>query len=84
MYFWITLVFPVQIPKASLEKFVTFGLSALGRMLAVFHTFQPGTIRIIDARGMTRSERKIYAEGQIDGAGTRDAHQLQAIRFRHT
>ena len=44
-------------------RYVTFGLSALGRMLAVSHTYRPGTIRIISARSMTRSERKIYEEG---------------------
>ncbi len=44
-------------------RFVTFGLSALGRMLAVFHTYRPGAIRLFSARPMTRVERRIYEEG---------------------
>jgi uncharacterized protein len=44
-------------------RYVTFGSSQLGRLLAVFHTHRPGSIRIISARRMTRSERKIYEEG---------------------
>ena len=44
-------------------RFVTFGLSALGRMLAVFHAYRSGAIRRFSARPMTRMERRIYEEG---------------------
>jgi uncharacterized protein len=44
-------------------RFITFGISALGRLLAVSHTYRPGIIRIISARSATRAERKIYEEG---------------------
>jgi uncharacterized DUF497 family protein len=45
------------------ERYVTFGMSRLGRLLAVCHTYRPGTIRIITARRVTRGEREIYEEG---------------------
>lgn len=45
------------------ERYITFGMSRLGRLLAVCHTHSPGTIRIITARRVTRGERKLYEEG---------------------
>ena len=45
------------------ERYITFGYSQLTRLLAVCHTYRPGVIRIINARRVTRSERKIYEEG---------------------
>lgn len=44
------------------SRYITFGMSRLGRLLTVSHTYRPGGIRIISARRMTRGERKIYAE----------------------
>lgn len=44
------------------ERYITFGYSQLGRLLAVCHTYRPGIIRIINARRVTRGERKIYEE----------------------
>jgi uncharacterized DUF497 family protein len=44
-------------------RFVTFGLSSAGRLLAVFHTETRGIIRIISARKMTSVERRLYEEG---------------------
>jgi len=43
-------------------RYITFGMSSLGRLLAVAHTYRAGTIRIVSARRATRSERKIYEE----------------------
>jgi len=45
------------------ERFITFGLSTTGRLLVVAHTDRDDTIRIISARPVTPSERKIYEEG---------------------
>jgi uncharacterized DUF497 family protein len=45
------------------ERFITFGLSSGGRLLAVAHTDRDDTIRIISARPVTPGERKIYEEG---------------------
>ena len=44
-------------------RYVTFGMSSLGRLLVVAHTYRPGNIRIISARRVTRAERKLYEEG---------------------
>ncbi len=54
-----------QDPDHSLgeERFVTFGLSTRGRLLAVAHTEHGDTIRIISARLATADERTIYEEG---------------------
>ncbi|MGR8981296.1 MAG: BrnT family toxin [Gammaproteobacteria bacterium] len=45
------------------ERFVTFGISSRGRLLAVSHTERGNAIRIISARPATNSERQIYEEG---------------------
>jgi uncharacterized protein len=42
------------------ERFVLFGMSEQGRLLAVVHTDHEGTTRIISARLMTRHEREQY------------------------
>ncbi len=44
------------------DRYITFGHSSLGRLLSVRHTYRPGKIRIITARLVTRSERKLYEE----------------------
>jgi len=44
------------------HRYITFGMSSLGRLLAVSHSHRPGVIRIISARRVTRAERKIYEE----------------------
>ena len=49
--------------SAGESRYITFGMSRLGRLLAVSHTYQPSAIRIITARRMTRGERKLYEEG---------------------
>lgn len=43
-------------------RYITFGMSRLGRLLAVSHTYRPGAIRIISARRLARAERKLYEE----------------------
>ena len=45
------------------ERFITFGLSTSGRLLAVAHTERGDTIRIISARVAKPGERAIYEEG---------------------
>lgn len=45
------------------SRYITFGVSSLGRLLAVSHTYRPSAIRIITARRVTRAERKLYEEG---------------------
>ncbi|MDD5577718.1 MAG: BrnT family toxin [Methylobacter sp.] len=45
------------------ERFVTFGISSQGRLLAVLHTGRGDAIRIISARQANNAERQIYEEG---------------------
>jgi uncharacterized DUF497 family protein len=46
------------------ERWITFGISDRGRLLAVSHSEEEqDIIRIISARPATRSERKLYEEG---------------------
>ncbi len=45
------------------DRFVTFGFSSKGRLLAVSHTDRENAIRIISARIATHIERRIYEEG---------------------
>ncbi len=45
-------------------RYITFGVSAQGRLLVVAHTERDDTIRIISARLATKEERKIYEEGE--------------------
>jgi uncharacterized DUF497 family protein len=42
------------------HRFVLFGLSASGRLLAISHVDRDGTIRILSARLATRHERRQY------------------------
>lgn len=44
-------------------RWITFGLSNRGRLLAVAHTDEDDMIRIISARTVTRPERRLYEEG---------------------
>ena len=52
-------------PDHSIEerRFVTFGVSASGRVLVVSHMDRGDAIRIITARLATRAERNIYEKG---------------------
>ena len=43
-------------------RYITFGVSGLGRLLCVSHTYRAGVIRIISSRRATRTERKLYEE----------------------
>jgi uncharacterized DUF497 family protein len=48
--------------SAGESRYITFGMSSLGRLLTVSHTYRPGGISIISARRVTRIERKVYEE----------------------
>ena len=45
------------------HRFITYGVSNIGRLIVVSHKDEAATIRIINARLTTRRERKIYEEG---------------------
>jgi uncharacterized DUF497 family protein len=44
------------------ERYVSFGMDALGRLIAVVYTWRGDVIRIISARKATRTEARFYAE----------------------
>ena len=44
------------------DRFVTLGISSIGRLLAVAHTERGNNIRIISARLAIKLERQIYEE----------------------
>lgn len=52
-------------PDHSIDEFrwLTFGVSDQGRLLAVAHTEEGDVIRIISARTATNVERVLYEEG---------------------
>ena len=45
------------------SRFMTFGLSSKGRVLAVSHTDRGGVLRIVSARPATPKEKRIYEDG---------------------
>lgn len=49
------------------DRYVTFGMSARGRLLVVAHTERGEKIRLISARLATKRERIIYEEGYAQG-----------------
>jgi uncharacterized DUF497 family protein len=49
--------------SANEERMITFGISNRGRLLVVSHTIRQGRIRVISARPVTQTERRIYEEG---------------------
>lgn len=48
--------------RAVEERFITFGMSGVRRLLVVVHVDRPDAIRIISARLANRRERRLYEE----------------------
>ncbi len=46
------------------DRYVTFGISGLGRIVAVMHTERGENLRLISARKATRRESKAYEENR--------------------
>jgi uncharacterized DUF497 family protein len=44
------------------QRFVTIGVSAMGKLLVVAHTERGDTVRLISARRATRRERSFYEQ----------------------
>ncbi|MFN0120670.1 MAG: BrnT family toxin [Blastocatellia bacterium] len=51
------------------DRYIYFGMSNQGRMLAVIFTTRENAIRIISAREMTPREKRIYESENYDPAG---------------
>jgi uncharacterized DUF497 family protein len=58
----LSTTFPDEEHSDSERRFITIGLSALGRILVVAHIEVGGTIRLISAREVTSRERNYYEE----------------------
>ena len=54
--------FPDPDHSGNEERWLTFGMSRLGRILAIIYTERRDTIRLISARLATKYERSIYEE----------------------
>jgi uncharacterized DUF497 family protein len=60
----LSITYPDPDHSAKERRFITVGISTLGRVLIVAHTDRRGNIRIISARKTTRQERRYYEEGE--------------------
>jgi len=49
---------------SSEERYVTLGLDARGRLVAVVYAWRGKSIRVISARKATRNEARLYAAGE--------------------
>jgi uncharacterized protein len=58
----LSTTFPDDDHSESEQRFLTIGQSARRRLLAVAHTEEGDTIRIMSAREATRSEQRFYEE----------------------
>lgn len=52
------------------HRFITFGQSSLGKLVAVHHAHRPGTIRIFSARRMTRAQRGRARKRRVPASAT--------------
>lgn len=59
----LALTFPDPDHSIGEERFLMFGHSRIGRVLAVIYTLRRGRYRLMSARAATRAEREIYEEG---------------------
>jgi len=60
----LSITYPDPDHSARERRFITVGMSRLGRVLIVAHTDRRGNIRIISARKTTRQERRYYEDGE--------------------
>lgn len=58
----LAVTFPDPDHSLDEDRYITFGMSRLGRLLVVSHVDRTNGTRIISARLMTRQERTIYEE----------------------
>ena len=58
----LSVTFPDPDHSTQENRFIIIGLSNIGRLLVVAHTYRKKRVRIISARKATRHERKYYEE----------------------
>lgn len=54
----------IQDDASGERRFVTIGMDSTGRLLVVVYTVRPDRLRVISARGATKSEARQYAEAR--------------------
>jgi uncharacterized DUF497 family protein len=60
----LSTTFPDHDHSSSEPRFLTIGMSAVGRVLVVSHAEAGNHIRLISARETTRRERRFYEESE--------------------
>ena len=60
----LSTTFPDEDHSHDEQRFITIGMSKLGRLLVVAHADRGETIRLISARRATRQERTFYEENE--------------------
>jgi len=63
----LSFTYPDPAHSTQEARYLTMGVSGLGRVLVVAHTDRGGWVRIINARAATRKERRFYEEGDPIG-----------------
>jgi uncharacterized DUF497 family protein len=56
----LSLTYPDSDHSAEEDRFLIIGLSSLGNVLVISHTFRNDVVRIISARKATKKERSFY------------------------
>jgi uncharacterized protein len=59
----LSVTFPDPDHSIGEERYVTIGMSDVGRLLIVSHTDRENRIRIISARSANHQEKRFYEEG---------------------
>lgn len=59
----LSTTFPDPDHSSDEDRFVTIGMSTIGRILVIAHSEYDEEIRIISARPATRTEQNFYEEG---------------------
>lgn len=59
---WMSLTFADPDHSTEEDRYITIGMSLVGRVLMIAHTDRGEQIRIISARKATRKERVFYEE----------------------
>jgi hypothetical protein len=59
----LSMTFPDPDHSLLESRYITIGLSSMGKLLIISHTDRNNCVRIISAREATRRERRFYEEG---------------------
>ena len=60
----LSTTYPDLAHSEAQQRYITIGMTELGKIVVVAHTEERNIVRIISARPATRRERRFYEEGQ--------------------